>query len=317
MKKGFMSSAGRKPLYDTSKPPVDESAMKLGVAYNVFDGEELLLDSIRSIKPNVDFICVVYQTVSNFGNPSHPKLVDRLNHLVALGLVDELQRMEPREFSDEEKVALCSPVSKELGGPPTMVSAQFFNELSKREAGRQMCMAAGCTHFMSMDTDEFYKVEELLYAKRKVLANDLDGTACKMRFYFKEPTYEMLPFDEFNQVPLIYKIKPDSPLLLAHPYPCVVDPTRRLSNVSRFYEFDRDEIEMHHYSFVREDISSKMTNVSNRDNHDGAIQFLREFANWTPEVGVIHPHPWGRKVFQFISWVPNYFNIDLSWTEKI
>eukprot|EP00961_Rhodomonas_salina_P161572 2175968-Rhodomonas_salina.1 len=26
-----MSSAGRKPLYDTSKPPVDESAMKLGV----------------------------------------------------------------------------------------------------------------------------------------------------------------------------------------------------------------------------------------------------------------------------------------------
>eukprot|EP00961_Rhodomonas_salina_P038945 523450-Rhodomonas_salina.3 len=32
-----------------------------------------------------------------------------------------------------------------------------------------------------------------------------------------QPTYEMLPFDEFNQVPLIYKIKPDSPLLLAHP----------------------------------------------------------------------------------------------------
>ncbi len=66
-----------------------------------------------------------------------------------------------------------------------------------------------------------------------------------------QPTYEMLPFDEFNQVPLIYKIKPNAPLLLAHPYPCVVDPTRRMANVSRFYEFDRDEIEMHHFSFVR------------------------------------------------------------------
>ena len=33
----------------------------LQVAYNVFDGEELLLDSIRSIKPNVDFIAIVYQ----------------------------------------------------------------------------------------------------------------------------------------------------------------------------------------------------------------------------------------------------------------
>ena len=55
-----------------------------------------------------------------------------------------------------------------------------------------------------------------------MLDNDLDGTACKMRFYFKEPTYEMLPFDEYNQVPLIYKIKPDASLLLAHPYPRVV-----------------------------------------------------------------------------------------------
>ena len=34
------------------------------VAYNVFDGEELILDSIRSIKPNVDYIAIVYQTVS-------------------------------------------------------------------------------------------------------------------------------------------------------------------------------------------------------------------------------------------------------------
>jgi len=37
--------------------------------------------------------------------------------------------------------------------------------------------------------------------------------------YKQEPTYEMLPFDEYNQVPLIYKIKPNASLLLAHPYP--------------------------------------------------------------------------------------------------
>ena len=27
---------------------------------------------------------------------------------------------------------------------------------------------------------------------------------------------------------------------------------------------------------------SKMTNTSNRDNHDGAAQFLRDFVHWTP-----------------------------------
>ena len=42
--------------------------MKLGVSYNVFDGEELLESSIKSIRDNVDHISVVYQTISNFGN---------------------------------------------------------------------------------------------------------------------------------------------------------------------------------------------------------------------------------------------------------
>ena len=66
-----------------------------------------------------------------------------MKHLVKLGLVDELRRYEPRNFTDEEKCAMCSPAATELGGPPTMVSNQFFNELYKREQGRQMCAAAG------------------------------------------------------------------------------------------------------------------------------------------------------------------------------
>uniref|UniRef100_A0A7S0HM32 Glycosyltransferase family 92 protein n=1 Tax=Hanusia phi TaxID=3032 RepID=A0A7S0HM32_9CRYP len=291
--------------------------MKLGVAYNVYDGEELLLDSIRSIKSNVDYICVVYQTVSNFGNSAHPDLEKRLQFLVDNGYVDELYRYEAKLFTNDEKEALCSPMSNELGGPPAMVSNQFFNELTKRELGRQMCAAKNCTHFMSMDTDEFYREHELAYAKAKILKDDLDGTSCKMRFYFKEPNYELLPFDEYNQVPLIYKIKPGAPLLLAHPYPCIVDPTRRMSNCQRFYQFSREEIEMHHFSFVRADMSSKMKNVSNRDNHDGSLQFLRDFQVWTPEVGVIHPHPWGRKVFKFVSRVPNRFKVDLSWIDRL
>lgn len=44
-----------------------------------------------------------------------------------------------------------------------MVSNQFFNELFKRDLGRQLCVAQGCTHFMSMDTDEFYKVSFLSF----------------------------------------------------------------------------------------------------------------------------------------------------------
>ena len=61
MKKGFMESSARKPLVEDNRVGKDEaSEMKLGVAYNVFDGEELLLDSIRSIKSNVTYVAVVY-----------------------------------------------------------------------------------------------------------------------------------------------------------------------------------------------------------------------------------------------------------------
>lgn len=36
--------------------------IKLGATYNVFDGEELLEASIASIRPLVQYVCVVYQT---------------------------------------------------------------------------------------------------------------------------------------------------------------------------------------------------------------------------------------------------------------
>ncbi len=51
---------------------------KLGAAYNVFDGEELLWRSIESIRPVVQFVVVVYQTTSNFGNTAAPELVPTL-----------------------------------------------------------------------------------------------------------------------------------------------------------------------------------------------------------------------------------------------
>ena len=37
---------------------------KLGVSYNLFNGEELLEASIKSIRQNVDYINVIYQEYS-------------------------------------------------------------------------------------------------------------------------------------------------------------------------------------------------------------------------------------------------------------
>ena len=48
--------------------------MILGAAYNVFDNEELLEASVRSIRSEVDFVAIVYQRTSNFGAPCSASL---------------------------------------------------------------------------------------------------------------------------------------------------------------------------------------------------------------------------------------------------
>jgi hypothetical protein len=62
--------------------------------------------------------------------------------------------------------------------------------MTKREIGRQKCKQNGCTHFITLDTDEFFLEEELARAKKIVLQNDYDATAARMRIFFKEPIYE-------------------------------------------------------------------------------------------------------------------------------
>ena len=86
------------------------------------------------------------------------------------------------------------PVSLSSKSKPT--ASMSDSRLCKREIGRKMCEAAGCTHFMPMDCDEFYKTDELTHVKKVMLDNDYEGAACKMRFFFKYPTQELLPTDD-------------------------------------------------------------------------------------------------------------------------
>lgn len=41
--------------------------MKLGISINLFDGEELLKPLLVNIRPHVDYINIVYQEVSYWG----------------------------------------------------------------------------------------------------------------------------------------------------------------------------------------------------------------------------------------------------------
>eukprot|EP01104_Vermistella_antarctica_P004528 TRINITY_DN1496_c1_g1_i2.p1 TRINITY_DN1496_c1_g1~~TRINITY_DN1496_c1_g1_i2.p1 ORF type:complete len:223 (+),score=26.96 TRINITY_DN1496_c1_g1_i2:654-1322(+) len=175
---------------------------------------------------------------------------------------------------------------------------------------------------MSMDADEFYLSEQIKTAKAEISRHGYVATACRMRTFFSEPIYEFCPADNLNAVSFICEIRNDAPFQLCAKYPIVLDPTRRieLRNIKKdldggsplFHLFDRSAVEMYHMSFVRKSLRRKLDNVSNRQNYGAHVEeFLSQYENWTPEKGVLHPHPYMRRLFTEINVVPNLFQIDI------
>ena len=263
--------------------------MLVGATYNVFDGEELLRRSIESIRPHVDHIVVVYQLVSNQGQDCRPTLLALLRELESFKLIDELIEYSPKQsFSLSEKRAL---MSRRSNTNVRSVPDHFFNELLQREVGRKACFDANCTHFMSLDVDEFYLSQDLQYAKTFMAENSqYEAFACRMRTFFKFPTCELLPKDSVNHVNVLYQMSAEFPFRFDCQYPVVMDPTRKLENLKRIHVDNR--VEMYHYSYVRHNIRLKLENLSNRSSLTEDIEeFMTDWDNWKPGQAIIHPHP--------------------------
>ena len=111
---------------------MSEKKSKLGIAYNLFDGEELLEKSILSIRNVVDYVCIVWQRVSNKGNFADPYLEVFLNKLKEKGLIDELIEYVPRKFTDIEKINMTHPESTyPMVATPFAIFDRACNELTK------------------------------------------------------------------------------------------------------------------------------------------------------------------------------------------
>lgn len=214
--------------------------MKLGVAYIVFDGIELLEYSILQLRKHCDYITVIYQNVSWFGKKINPDDIKILNRLKSSGLIDDLSIFN--SFSP-----LKSPT------PSNIATAKHY-ELSKRQFGLRKCLDAKCTHYLCMDVDEFYESSEFELAKNKIIKFGYTATAVRFINYVKLPIFHR-GFDS-NRVPFICSILESSKLTNRFFVKC--DPTRGISNgLNKNYEFQSSEIKMHHMETVRKNLQLK------------------------------------------------------------
>lgn len=143
---------------------------------------------------------------------------------------------------------------------------------------------AGCTHFMSMDVDEYYVSDQLKTAKEKIIKNGIKASAACIIEYLKEPVYQMVNGYSFNMnkdfytfyVPFIMKI--NKFFLQKHgssSFPCLVDPTRGLNCSKKFYLFPAHELAMHHMSSIRKNLDKKYKNSNLMNSSDEVQKYVR------------------------------------------
>lgn len=245
--------------------------MKLAACYNVYDGVELLAGSMRSIADHIDEFIIVYQDKSNFGETGF----NPLDHINLSGFKNvELIKYTPN------------------------VNSGHRNETEKRNIAIRAARAKGCTHFLHLDVDEYYK--DFGEAKEAYIQSGSEGSVVGLYTYFKKPEWMFEKPDSYY-VPFIHRLTGKTHTGAIH-YPFRVDPTRKINtkNVSYLPYY------MHHFSWVRNDVTRKIRNSSARNNLRMS-QILEAYNS--PH---IEANPDGYYVAPFeqrIKVVDNYFNI--------
>lgn len=239
------------------------------------DCKELLPYCIENIAPVVDGVIVVYSEYSNHFNHD-----DSLTELVFKRLPCQWVKLEP-----------------EKGRSP------HDNETRKRNFGLEAARNQGFTHFIIMDSDEFYIRDEFLAEKENIERFDLNGLVCPLKVYIKSPTlwcndHTLVPFiQKLNRHTMIGNFK-NYPFNLDSEGHSHIDPTRR---INCFDKISMSSIYMHHLSYVRENIGMKIANSSANLRRSESV-IMEELQNAKP--GYM-----SKLYHNEIKECPNYFNL--------
>jgi len=234
--------------------------MKIHAAYNVFDNEELLEDSIRSIREFVDEVTIIYQKVSNFGQPCDPHLEDLLRHLRDDRLVDTLVSYNVQNVSPD------------------------INERKKNNIGYEFAKKSKSDYHMVMNCDEFYFKEGFLEIVELLKKYPVDVVTSYMYTYYKSSKYRFKEIENYS-VAVMNKVCEGREYIQMAPNPLLLDPSRRMSYDSCFC-FPKTTPHMHHLSHVRKDFSKKLLNSTARA-HDPQFEtyipkMVECYQNWRP-----------------------------------
>lgn len=153
--------------------------MKLGAVWNFWDGEENLAESVEAIRPHVDFIALIWQGRSNYGEARTPEDITKNERLFKSLKFDEVIRFEP-------------------------VGVGQDGEIQGRNQGIDLCKVFQCTHLISLGPDEIIKPDQFAMVRAETTEYDYATTCAPLDFEIFEPRGKTVRMDDF--VPLIYRL---------------------------------------------------------------------------------------------------------------
>ena len=243
---------------------------KIGLGIVAFDACEHLKNIITELEGLIDYIVLGVQKVSYHGNKIDKADLNECEKLLKENLVNEIYwastdlKKEPRE-----------------------------QETDKRNMLLDILEHNGCDYSLIIDSDEFYKRNQFENACAYVIDNKIDLSYCRYVNYFADyKHYLVYPFKEGCWVPFVtrsrYRFTWEGV-----DFTKASDPTRRYVRdrsadgtvyTDVQFEFPWKMINMHHFSWIRADISKKLENWSAKlvfPNYlflsDKSIEVLKEF----------------------------------------
>lgn len=229
----------------------------LVACYTVFNGLELLKDSINNIKDVVDEVIIAWSDVSHNGH----KCNEVANFVRSLDVKSYKFTPNLRKHA------------KEIEKDKHLFLARKASEL-------------GASYVLLMATDHFYLKDDVEKAKAFLKANPkINATATPMYTYFKEPTFRLEPIEKYF-MPFICRV----PTRIVRKFPVKVDPACAFYPNKPFHLFK--DIYLHHFSWLRLDIESKLKNAASRCNwKQKEEQFIELYNNFTIDVGEFPYYP--------------------------
>jgi len=206
--------------------------MKLGVGVNIFSGIEFLKPSLINLRKCVDYIVGIYDPVSLTGEEAPSYYIPLLNLLKEEKLFDVLIENE------------FTPITKFTGSDCCIRIQQLKRK--KYERARCVALQKKCSHFLGIDTDEFYDERQLNNIKGLIEKSNYDVTICCLFDYVHSPLYRSKDVSKLH-VPFIFKC--DLPFN-GFSYPVLVDYSRTVK-AKNFHIFNKDDVIMHHMTGVR------------------------------------------------------------------